>query len=311
MGSKVAVVNFKLPGLPEKESFQITFWGSVAVAFVVCVMGYEQVKLQAANEEGGEGERDDGGEGEGDEDSEWLAMVKREFVKFLASSLYFPIMQTFFSVFSCTYKDPPTAHKTWGDLSNKTVPFLDADPELKCWEGEQVVLAICGVVGILLYYPLSTLLYPRFQWNDEQADIKYAPTWVMVMLQMKLFLAAATTFFSRSPAIYLYTAMFWYAVMTFYTSTTQPCPIPQINIWRTASFVTGFLAQAAAVGAVWEIKYYGSAPYASGLVWLGMPVTFAYFGCYHIRHYPFFNCRKAAEVVPEDQVPNQLEVPPS
>jgi len=59
-------------------------------------------------------------------------------------------------------------------------------PEVVCWEGEHAGYIAAAACAILAYYPLAAFIYPNLQFADPSVDIKYKPSF-MILLQTTRF----------------------------------------------------------------------------------------------------------------------------
>lgn len=40
-----------------------------------------------------------------------------------------------------------------------------------------------GLFGIIIYYPLATFFFPNLQFQDRALDLKYDPTFMVLVIQ--------------------------------------------------------------------------------------------------------------------------------
>lgn len=84
-------------------------------------------------------------------------------------------MKSFIDAFSCNYDVNP-----W---------TLYEDPTIICNEGTHYLYIFLAVIGVLLYYPLSSFLFPNIQFQNKSLDLKYDPTFIVILTQMKLLIS--------------------------------------------------------------------------------------------------------------------------
>jgi len=53
-----------------------------------------------------------------------------------------------------------------------------------------------GALAIFAYYPISTFMYPNFQFQDKVLDLKYEPSFLVLSIQAKLVLTGTTIIYS-------------------------------------------------------------------------------------------------------------------
>ena len=56
-------------------------------------------------------------------------------------------------------------------------------------------MVIASIVGITAYYPLASFIYPNLQFADKSLDLKYKPTFIILLAQGKLVLTGIAVFF--------------------------------------------------------------------------------------------------------------------
>ncbi len=81
-------------------------------------------------------------------------------------------MKSFIDTFSCNYDVKP-----W---------TLYEDSTLNCNEETHYIYVFLAGLGILLYYPLSSFLFPNIQFQNKSLDLKYDPTFIVISTQVKL-----------------------------------------------------------------------------------------------------------------------------
>jgi hypothetical protein len=130
-------------------------------------------------------------------------------------SLYFPIMLNLIKVFVCDYTGTyPSAYE---ELLNRTtylddpVGFLAATtavpaylveaPNTRCWEGTHYLYCAGALIVLLTYYPMASLLFPNLQFVDESLDIKFEPSFLIIIAQGKLLLAGIMAVFTNTPLV--------------------------------------------------------------------------------------------------------------
>lgn len=84
-------------------------------------------------------------------------------------------MKSFIDTFSCNYDVKP-----W---------TLYEDPTIICNDQTHYIYVFFASIGILLYYPLSSFLFPNIQFQNKALDLKYDPTFVVILTQIKLLIS--------------------------------------------------------------------------------------------------------------------------
>ena len=59
------------------------------------------------------------------------------------------------------------------------------DESIECMSNLHSIYMGLGLLGILIYYPVATFFYPNFQFLDKTLDLKYNPSFTVLVLQGK------------------------------------------------------------------------------------------------------------------------------
>ncbi|KAK3287450.1 hypothetical protein CYMTET_5034 [Cymbomonas tetramitiformis] len=146
---------------------------------------------------------------------------------------YQEILSDLISVFACSKKDECAEAYVYGT-------------DVQCWSSWHYFYIAAAVFSGILYYPAATFLYPNFQFADSTLDVKYSTTFLVTWAQAKLLIAVFAVFFNivdekthfmtlRLLCGYTFILLGMGAVNEYY----MPCMIPQVNIFRTLSFLMG------------------------------------------------------------------------
>jgi len=128
---------------------------------------------------------------------------------------------------------------------------------------------VAFVIAIVTYYPVSTFLFPNFQFADNTLDLKFDASFLVVLNQGKLILAGISTFYTKSVefaspwtermAAYatLGVQMSVYAGLCYYNHVEHPCLVREFNAARTVSFALSFVACTGSLAMVlsWDIQH--------------------------------------------------------
>lgn len=47
-----------------------------------------------------------------------------------------------------------------------------------------------SIIGLIAYYPLSTYVFPNFQFADKVLDLKFKPSYLIIYFQVQFILVA-------------------------------------------------------------------------------------------------------------------------
>lgn len=99
----------------------------------------------------------------------------------LGVNLFFFIMRSLVDIFVCNFE----GERPW---------FLSRLKSVECFSDAHIVYMLFGLIGIVIYYPLSTLIYPNFQFANKALDLKYKASFIVLYVQIKLFPVIFTSF---------------------------------------------------------------------------------------------------------------------
>lgn len=117
------------------------------------------------------------------------------------------------------------------------------DDEIECLSDEHILYMTWAIVGLGLYYPMSTFFFPNFQFQDKALDVKYNPSFIILQIQAKLIISGLGSLFSSfsnsdfplilqvsSTAIVLF-------ILALASAKMKPCLIKKINLWDTGLYL--------------------------------------------------------------------------
>lgn len=97
------------------------------------------------------------------------------------NSYFMFIMKTLIDAFICKWDgDGP-----W---------MLYRDKSVQCLTNTHVLYVTCAIIGLLLYYPVSTFIYPVLQFQNKILDMKYEATYIVANVQAKLLILGNPSF---------------------------------------------------------------------------------------------------------------------
>ncbi len=141
----------------------------------------------------------------------------------LGSSLYVSIITNLFDALACDYEsDPWTTYTASG---------------LTCWEGLHFLYVGCSLLGIVIYYPMSTFMYPNLQFQNKSLDLKFYPSFLIVMSQIMLFVSGLDCFYSTEPSVALSFIAVSMLVMGLVCLKTKPCLVKKTNLWYAVKYL--------------------------------------------------------------------------
>eukprot|EP00743_Colponemidia_sp_Colp-15_P008836 GILK01009643.1.p1 GENE.GILK01009643.1~~GILK01009643.1.p1 ORF type:complete len:1711 (-),score=140.75 GILK01009643.1:12-5117(-) len=141
----------------------------------------------------------------------------------LGSTLYIPVIKSLVSALACNYG---------------ASPWVVYRTSLTCWSGLHYLYVCAAIIGVLVYYPISTFMYPNFQFKDKSLDLKFDTTFLIFLAQGKLIIAGLVSFFpsSQDNSLQLSASMVVYAILALLNWYMKPCIVKRVNTWRSGSF---------------------------------------------------------------------------
>ena len=139
--------------------------------------------------------------------------------------MYIPILKNLINVFVCDYDLNPAA--------------LYRNTDIICWESDHFMFICLGFIGIMVYYPLATFMFANLQFQDKDLDLKYKPTFLIVLAQIKLLLAGISAFWQDNSdiGVRIGAAIICFLWMAVYNHKNQPCMIKKANLIHTISYI--------------------------------------------------------------------------
>ena len=193
--------------------FAAYFWSAFGIALIYPVYALDGIKL-AQKHRLGYDERT--GRKAALCTGPWLYVFG---LSLLGNTLYMQVLKTLIAVLVCDY-DTGT---------------LARDPSMECWSWSHCGYIIAAAVAALCYYPVSTFLYPNFQFADKTLDLKFEPSFLVVVGQAKLLLSGVSAF-SESEVIALPLLCAICSLLSFLSWRMAPCLIHKVNPWRTVGY---------------------------------------------------------------------------
>ncbi|EAR95963.2 transmembrane protein, putative (macronuclear) [Tetrahymena thermophila SB210] len=109
--------------------------------------------------------------------------------------------------------------------------YLYQQPDFICLEQKQITLIGLGVLGIFIFYPMASFLWPNVQYQNRSLDLRYDPTYLVISTQVKFLLAGGTAFLAH-PDVQVYYFAFSTILLllfAFLTNKMKPCLLKKVN----------------------------------------------------------------------------------
>ena len=145
-----------------------------------------------------------------------------------------------------------------------------SDASVTCWSGVHWAMVFAAVISLACYYPIATFLFPSFQFVDRGLDIKFSPSYLVFLQQAKLLVAGLAAFFplSTDAGVAMVVSALIFYISAGVTTTTAPCLVGRVNVWRSASL--GIAAWAATSTGLRYFLYSWSSSLVFCLIFLGI-----------------------------------------
>ena len=186
------------------------------------------------------------------------------YLAFASALFYLPILNNALGALSCSYDvaDPSAPHSL----------VLHRSPGHECWSKEHFAYAV-GAIGVLMvYYPMAVLSNPIWQERNLGLDVRFHPSYLLLVGQGKMVLSVVTNF-TRDINARLCILLVSFVGMAVYTLWSRPSS-SVLDKWRSGGF---FVAASTASVALWITGDrgvgLGTAFGVLGGVWAGVGVV--------------------------------------
>jgi len=152
----------------------------------------------------------------------------------IGASLFVPIITTLLSVLGCDYEADP--------------PVVLRDESIACWEGIWFLYALLALVGLVTYYPVASFLVPNLQFKNKALDLKWNPSFMVLLLQIKLVQSSVIVFYGdagqREFHMLLWAMLIMYSFTALHIHMSEPCLVKKINRLHACCFLAAAIAVA-------------------------------------------------------------------
>ena len=180
------------------------------------------------------------------------------------------------------------------EFTGRSHVMMAAEPRIPCWGLMHGGYLAAFLLAVTTYYPISTFLFPNFQFADISLDIKYDAGFLVVLNQAKLILAGVSSYYGKvipgvatsnsidrmSAYASLMIQILVFGGLCYYNYTSQPCLVKWFNIFRSISFAISFVACCSSFVMVlwWDISQRGKSIVPEEVTWgargVGLVVLF-------------------------------------
>ncbi|CAG9326606.1 unnamed protein product [Blepharisma stoltei] len=145
-------------------------------------------------------------------------------VQILGGSCYIMIVKNFLNTFACNMTQNPW--KVYG-------------VDMQCFSPEHWWYIFFAILGVSVYYPIATFLFPLLQFQDYGLDFKMDATFLVVLSQCKLLIAATATFVPYGTFIsyQLWASFTFISIILIFSLYMNPCIIRKLNMWNSTGYL--------------------------------------------------------------------------
>ncbi|CAD8042913.1 unnamed protein product [Paramecium primaurelia] len=137
----------------------------------------------------------------------------------ILSGFFMTVMRTFMDAYICDYSD---------------LPYKFArNTSIECLSTNHYIYMGFGLLGVGIYYPLSTYLQPTFQFSDHSLDLKYKSTYIILYVQAKLLIMGLSSFFNTLDSSFEYQMLFSIGILIIVLAfhfKMEPCFVKWYNL---------------------------------------------------------------------------------
>ena len=154
--------------------------------------------------------------------------LKKRTLTIVGGGLYIFIIKALMNFFACDIDaDPPIVWKT----------------SIVCYETTHIGLIVASIIGLAIYYPVATFMFPLLQFSDRDLDLKLKTTYLVLLSQSKLLVSGLKVFLPYQ--LYFEYQLGFTAVILLmifvYTLKEQPSGEKRYNLWSSFGYFFSFL----------------------------------------------------------------------
>ncbi|KAL4473833.1 hypothetical protein ABPG74_022697 [Tetrahymena malaccensis] len=102
-------------------------------------------------------------------------------IQIVGSNLFYLIMRSFIDSFVCNWSQVQPWH-------------LVRDSSIMCFDNTHYIHMFFALLGLFIYYPFTTFIFPNIQFIQKATDLKYQPSFLVLFQQGQLIVLGATSF---------------------------------------------------------------------------------------------------------------------
>ncbi|KAM3142483.1 hypothetical protein pb186bvf_005385 [Paramecium bursaria] len=210
-GQATSTNKTQVSGTSFYEQFYYTFGAALAASIIYGLVG--RLALTKIDE-GTFGKDDMGNKAKL---PQWNAILPL-IINFL-SGQFVRIMTQYINAFICNYDEP--GHY-----------YLEVQSSIECMSPEHYYIMGLTIIGVSIYYPLSSFLQPQFQFTDNTLNFKFNSKFQVVYTQAKLIILGSSTLFQNIDNALIFQLITSAIIMGFilvYHIDSHPCYVDWFN----------------------------------------------------------------------------------
>lgn len=181
--------------------------------------------------------------------------------------------------------------------------------DVECLSNMHILYMVLAFIGLGLYYPMSTFFFPNFQFQDKALDVKYNPSFIVLLTQAKLIISGLGSLFSSYGGtdfpliLQVSSTSIALLILSITSAKLQPCLIKKFNLWDSGLY---FLVSYLNACALFVLLTYNSTVGIIALT-VGGTVIIAGMIILHRKIYGPFSCFSKKNKVQDEGEENEKE----
>ena len=197
------------------------FWGWVFLSIAFFSLIFPAAKRAR---KGTLGQASDGTQAKFTNKEFWIAKI----MNILGGAAYLVVITNLIEIFAWNFDSDP-----WTLYSTNSI---------ECYNAEHFLYLIVTIIAVLLYYPLATLMFPNLQFSNRMVDVKFTPSFMVLISQTKLFIAGIAVFLrsSNSVTFRLSISSALFLFLWYENYKMKPWVVVSTNLWFGAGYFLAF-----------------------------------------------------------------------
>ena len=114
-----------------------------------------------------------------------------------------------------------------------------------CYDTNYIGYIVASIIGLSVYYPLATFIYPMLQFNDPDLDIKFSPTYLIILSQSKLLITGIQVFLPYQLYLVYQLILISIIIIFIFIYSVKENPLGEenhlLNLWNNFGYFFSFM----------------------------------------------------------------------